>query len=456
MQSLAAVILAAGQGTRMKSALPKVLHSVGGQPLITWSLQAARSLSAQPIVVVVGYGADQVKAQVGNAVEYTYQEQRLGTGHAVMQARGMLLGRAELVMVLYGDMPCLRPETLARLVEIQRCKHPALTLLSVRSDDSMGFGRVVRNKAGCVQAIVEEAVASPEILALKELNCGVYCFNAAFLWEYILQIPVTQPKDEYYLTDMVGLAVANHLPVEVLTIDDASEVQGINTRVQLANSELIMRRRTNERLMLDGVTLIDPTTTYVDAAVNIGQDTVILPNTHLQGDTHIGQNCVIGPHTLIRDSIIGNNCTIISSVLEQAQVDDQVHIGPFGHLRPGAHLGTGVHMGNFGEVKNAYIGADSFMSHFSYVGDAKVGAGSNIAAGTVTCNFNGKTKNQTVIGEQAFIGSGTLLIAPVSVGSHTKIGAGSIVTHDIPDNSLAYGSPARVIRSLADEAEEDV
>ncbi|MHB9034200.1 MAG: bifunctional UDP-N-acetylglucosamine diphosphorylase/glucosamine-1-phosphate N-acetyltransferase GlmU [Anaerolineae bacterium] len=455
METLGAVILAGGQGTRMKSVLPKVLHKVCGLPLVSWSLQAALRLEASPISVVVGYGADQVKAALGDQVAYAYQEQRLGTGHAVRQARESLLGQSDLVLVLYGDMPCLRPETLARLVDTQRTKRPAMTLLSVLADDSMGFGRVVRDHAGRAKAVVEEAVASPEIMALKELNCGVYCFNADFLWNYVTRIPVTQPKGEYYLTDMVELAVSNNLPVEVLCIDDVTEVQGINTRIQLANSELIMRRRINEQVMLAGVTLIDPNTTYIDSGVTIGQDSTIYPNTSLQGKTQIGQNCTIGPNCIIRDSTVGDECTILASVLEQSIVEDQVQMGPFGHLRPGAHLGARVHMGNFGEVKNARIGADSYMSHFSYVGDALVGARANIAAGTVTCNFDGKNKNRTVIGEQAFIGSGTLLIAPVSVGNHAKVGAGSIITHDIPDDVLAYGSPARIIRSLRDEEDQD-
>lgn len=455
MNSLAAVVLAAGQGTRMQSDLPKVLHRVGGLPMISWSVRAAQLVGAEPIVLVVGNGANQVRNLVGDQAQYVVQEQRLGTGHATLQARKLLLGQTDEVLVLYGDMPCLRVETLQHLVSLQRSRKPALTMISVLADDSMGFGRVVRNESGQVRAIVEEAVATPEILALKELNCGVYCFDADFLWQYILHIPVTPPKGEYYLTDMVGLAVAQNLPVEVLTIEDVTEVQGINTRIQLAHSEQILRHRINETHMLAGVTLVDPTTTYIEADVRIGRDTIIAPNCHLQGNTKVGQRCLVGPNTLIRDSNVGDDCRIASSVIEQAEVEDRVEIGPFGHLRPGAHLGSGVHMGNFGEVKNAYIGPDSYMSHFSYVGDAQVGASANIAAGVVTCNFNGKTKNRTVIGANAFIGSGAKLVAPVEVGKGTVIGAGSVVTHDIPDGTLAFGAPARVIRSLKLESDDD-
>ena len=455
MSKMAAVILAAGQGTRMQSDLPKVLHKVGGLPMISWSIKAAQILGAEPIIMVIGNGADQVQNLVGDQAQYAVQKQRLGTGHATLQARNLLCFKTDEVLVLYGDMPCLRVETLQRLVALQRSRKPALTMLSVLSDDSMGFGRVVRNTSGQVRAIVEEAVATRAILSLKELNCGVYCFDAAFLWEYILRIPITPPKGEYYLTDMVGLAVAQNLPVEVLTIEDVTEVQGINTRVQLAHSEQILRRRINETHMLSGVTLIDPASTFIEADVRIGRDTVIYPNCHLQGKTIIGQRCMVGPNTLIRDSRVGDDCYILSSVIEQAEVEDRVEIGPFGHLRPGAHLDSGVHMGNFGEVKNAHIGPNSYMSHFSYVGDAEVGARANIAAGTVTCNYDGKVKNRTVIGEAAFIGSGTMLVAPVEVGKGAVVGAGSVVTHDIPDETLAYGTPARVIRSLQTECDED-
>jgi len=454
MSEIAAVILAAGQGTRIKSSMPKVLHPVGGSPMILWSVKTARELGAEPIVLVVGKGAGAVRKTVGEGVLYAVQEERLGTGHATLQARPLIQGKAEAVVVLYGDMPLLRAETLRRLVSLHRERRPAITLLSVRSDDAMGFGRVVRDKAGQVMAIVEEAVATPKILALKELNCGVYCFDGEWLWQHLPQIRVTQPKGEYYLTDAVGLAVAGGNRVEVLTITDVSEVQGINTRVHLARCARIARERIAERLMLDGVTLIDPATTYVEAAVQVGRDTVVYPNTHLQGATVVGEKCLLGPNTIIRDTRIGDRCQVVASVLEGATLEDEVSIGPFAHLRPGAHLGRGVHMGNFGEVKNAHLGPGTKMGHFSYVGDAQVGAEVNIGAGTVTCNYDGLRKHRTTIGDHAFVGSGTMLVAPVSVGKRAKIGAGSVVTHDVPDETLAYGAPARPKRKL-DEAKPD-
>lgn len=443
MSELAAVILAAGQGTRLKSDLPKVLHPVGGMPMVTWAIQNARALGAEPIVLVVGYKAEVLRQVIGDGVLYAYQDQQLGTGHAVLQARSLLQGRVKDVLVLYGDMPTLKAETLQRLVALHRERRPALTMLSVIAKDSMGFGRVVRGQDGRVQAIVEEAVASPEILAIRELNCGVYCFDGEWLWRRLPDIPVTPPKGEYYLTDMVSLAVADQLPVEVLTIHDVSEVQGINTRVHLAQAECILRRRINERWMLEGVTLIDPETTYIEAAVQIGRDTVIYPNTFLQGHTVIGERCTIGPNTLIRDSHIGNACRVLMSVIEEAVMEDRADVGPFGHLRKGAHLGEGVHMGNFGEVKDSYLGPGTKMGHFSYIGDSQVGRDVNIGAGTVTCNYDGVRKHRTVIGDHAFIGSGTMLVAPVTVGAGARIGAGAVVTRDVPDGALVYGVPAR-------------
>jgi bifunctional UDP-N-acetylglucosamine pyrophosphorylase/glucosamine-1-phosphate N-acetyltransferase len=454
MTKIAAVILAAGQGTRMRSSQPKVLHPVAGRPMVLWTLFNAQALGVDDVVLVVGSDAEAVQQVVCPGVRYVYQAQRLGTGHATLQARELLQGRSEVVMVLYGDMPTLRRETLEQLLEVHLQCRPAVSILSVESDDSMGFGRVVRDDGGAVREIVEEAVATPEILALRELNCGIYCFDAAWLWERLPNVPLTQPKGEYYLTDMVGLAIADGRRVETVTIRDVREVQGINTRVHLAQSERILRERINEELMLSGVTLVNPASTYIDVGVQIGQDTVVWPNTYLQGETRIGERCTIGPNTIVRDTCIGDGCTVLASVVEEALLEDGAEIGPFGHLRPGAHLGQGVHMGNFGEVKNAYLAPGTKMGHFSYIGDAQVGEDVNIGAGTITCNYDGERKHRTTIGEGAFIGSGTMLVAPVSVGAAAKVGAGSVVTHDIPANTLAYGVPARAKGSLKEGNQE--
>ena len=438
----------------MRSCLPKVLHQVVGIPMILWSVQNASALGADPVVLVVGYGADQVREVVGDNVRYATQAEQLGTGHAALQAREHLLGCSDAVLVLYGDMPTLRLETLQRMVSLHREKRPAITMLSALSDDSMGFGRVVRDDAGRVQEVVEEAVATPEIMALKELNCGVYCFDADWLWRRLPDVPVTQPKGEYYLTDAIGLAVDDGLPVEVVTITDVAEVQGINTRIHLARSERILRERTNERLMLDGVTLIDPATTYIDVSVRVGRDTIIQPNTYLRGRTTIGERCVIGPNAIVLDTRIGDDCVVLASVLEEAVLDDNVDVGPYGRLRPGAHLGEGVHMGSFGEVKNSHLAAGAYMGHFGYIGDADVGKEVNIGAGTITCNFDGQRKHRTTIEDGAFIGSGTMLVAPAHVGASAKTGAGSVVTHAVPDGVLAYGVPARVRRQSAERGKE--
>jgi bifunctional UDP-N-acetylglucosamine pyrophosphorylase/glucosamine-1-phosphate N-acetyltransferase len=421
--------------------------------MVLWSVENARALGADSILLVVGEGADDVRSTVGDGVEYAVQKERLGTGHALLQARDALLDRADVVLVLYGDMPTLRRETMQAMLALHdRCR-PAVTMLTVMADDSMGFGRVVRDDAGRVTAIVEEAVATPEILSIRELNCGVYCFDAEWLWQRLLDVPLTLPKNEYYLTDMVGLAVADGRAVEVVTVADVAEVQGVNTRVHLAESERILRDRINERMMLDGVTMIDPATTYIDATVRVGRDSVIYPNTMLRGDTAIGQNCEIGPNSVIVDSRIGDGCRIMASVLEEAVMDDGAEIGPYGHLRKGAHLGAGVHMGNFGEVKNSYLAPGTKMGHFSYVGDSEIEENVNIGAGTVTCNYDGRNKHRTAIGAGAFIGSGTMLVAPVTVGKGARTGAGSVLTHDLPDHTLAYGVPARPIRRLDDDEE---
>jgi bifunctional UDP-N-acetylglucosamine pyrophosphorylase/glucosamine-1-phosphate N-acetyltransferase len=440
---LGVAILAAGQGTRLRSALNKVLHPVGGVPMVFWSVDNARALGADALVLVVGKDSESVRDVVEDRAQYVVQTERLGTGHALLQAAPALAGRCTTVLSLYGDMPTLRLETLQRLVALHERTRSAVTLLAVRSSDSMGFGRIVRDTNGDVQAIVEEAVASPDEIAITELNCGVYCFDADWLWRRLPDVPATPPKDEYYLTDTVALAIADGLGVSVLTIEDVSEVLGINNRVQLAEAERVMRQRVNEHWMLSGVTLVDPLTTYIDATVEIGQDTVVYPNTHVQGQTTIGCNVTLGPNSVITDSAIGDGCRVVASVVEGARMDRGSEIGPYGHLRPKAHLGEGVHMGNFGEVKDAYLAPGTKMGHFSYVGNAQIGEGVNIGAGTITCNYDGVHKHTTTVGAGAFIGSGTMLVAPVSVGAGARLGAGSVVTRDVGDGVLAYGVPAR-------------
>jgi len=401
------------------------------------------------VALVVGYGADQVREATADfEVAYVLQEEQLGTGHAVLQARAALEGKADAVLAFYADMPLLRAETVRSLVEEHRASGATLTLLTVEQEDSMGFGRVVRDAEGRVVAIVEERDCTPEQRAIQELNCGVYVFRAPWLWANLPRLERNPRKGEYYLTDLVALAAAQGEPIAAVAAAEPEEVLGINTRVHLAQAEAILRQRINERWMLAGVTLVDPTRTYIQATVTIGRDTVIWPDTYLLGNTAIGEGCVIGPGSWIVDSRIGDGCRVMASVLEEAVMEAGSNIGPFSHLRRGAHLGPGAHVGNFAEIKNARLGAGAKMGHFSYLGDAEVGPRANIGAGTITCNYDGERKHRTEIGEDAFLGSDTLLVAPVKVGKGAKAVAGAVVTRDIPPYALAYGVPARVQRVL--------
>ncbi len=450
MNKLSIVILAAGQSKRMKSELPKVLHPLAGKPMVQYSVETAAELTTEKPLLVVGNGADQVRRTVDDQVTYVEQRKQLGTGHALLQARPLLEGQSEMVSVWNADMPFLSADTLRQLSELQAERKGPIAMLTVEADDPMGFGRILRDEAGQVLGIVEEAVATDAQKKIRELNCGVYCFDGHWLWPHLTQLPLS-PKGEYYLTDIVAMAVAEGQSVEALKISDVTEVLGINDRSHLAQAEAVMRQRINEKWMLEGVTLLAPALAFIDATVEIGQDTVIYPNTYLQGATAIGRQCRLGPNSIVRDSTIGDGCTIEASVVEGAVLEKGADVGPFSHLRKGAYLAQGVHVGNFAEVKNSYLGPGAKMGHFSYLGDATVGQDVNIGAGTITCNYDGQRKHPTIIEDGAFIGSDTMLVAPVRVGAGAKIGAGSVVTHDIPPGSVAYGVPARVRGKVEEE-----
>jgi len=461
LDSLAAVILAAGKSKRLRSKIPKVLHPIAGQPMIRYPVEAVAPLGVARLVVVVGPESQGVRQVLGPAiaggsvnrpvaVEYVEQSEQLGTGHALRQARPLLEGQATTILSLYGDHPLTTTDTLRRLVERHAATGATITMLTVDAAESMGFGRIVRDAAGRVQAIVEEAVATPEQRRIRELNVGIYCFQAAWLWPSLERLPLG-PVGEYYLTDLLALAVAEGQPVETVAAASVDEVLGVNNRLHLAQAERVIRERIRQELMLAGVTIIDPPSTFIDKGVVIGADTVLYPGTIIEGRSHIGSDCVIGPYSHIVNSSVGAGCRIVASTLESAVVEDGVSIGPYSHLRPGAHLGPGVHIGNFAEVKNSRLGRGVHQGHFSYVGDATVGEGVNIGAGTVTCNFDGAKKHPTVIEDGAFIGSDTMLIAPVRVGRRAKTGAGSVVTHDVPPESVVYGVPARAAKKRQEE-----
>lgn len=439
------VILAAGDSTRMRSTTPKVLHRLAGRPLIEYSVRLAKALSSKPPVVVVGRDADKVQAVLGDRARYAQQAQRLGTGHAVLQARSLLAGESQTTLVFYADMPLVTEASMYRLLEIHgrnSATGGVLSMLTFESTNPRGFGRIVRNTAGDVLAIVEEADCTPEQTKLTELNPGLYCYRSDWLWEYLDHIPVSS-KGEYYLTDLVSIAVSQGHRVVADRVEDATEMLGINTRVHLAEAEAVLHQRINRCWMEAGVTLLDPATTYIDDTVTLGRDTILHPSTHLRGATTVGDGCEIGPSTYIEHTTLGQNCLVRYSVLEQAIVEDDVDIGPFAHLRKGAHLAQGVHMGNFGEIKNSYLGPGTKMGHFSYLGDATVGRDVNIGAGTITCNFDGVNKHPTIIADGVFVGSDTMLVAPVTLGEGARTGAGSVVTHDVPAGELVLGVPAR-------------
>jgi bifunctional UDP-N-acetylglucosamine pyrophosphorylase/glucosamine-1-phosphate N-acetyltransferase len=446
--NVTAVLLAAGQGTRMKSDLPKVLHPLCGKPMLWHVLEALKSAATEKPVVIVGHGAQEVKTYLGDSAECVLQEPQLGTAHAALQAEDSLKGKTDYVIVTYADMPLLRGETFRQLLETQRSNAGPLSLLTVLADDPRGFGRIVRKTDGTVEAIVEEYVATPEQRAIKELNVGAYCFRADWLWEALHRIEKNPKKGEYYLTDIVEVAAKDHLPVQAVVHDDFIETIGINTRIHLSEAEAALRTRINREHMLNGVSMMDPASTYIEVDVKIGKDTTVMPNTYIHGKTEIGEGNVIGPNTIIRNSRIGNRCKVLASVLEGAILEEDVDMGPFARLRKGAHLKSHVHMGNFGEVKDSTLHEGVKMGHFSYIGNANIGANTNIGAGTITCNYDGVRKHPTEIGEDAFIGSDTMLVAPLKLGDGARTGAGAVVTKDVPEDTLVVGMPARAIRKV--------
>ena len=439
------IILAAGMGTRMKSKIPKVLHPLLGKPMVEYIFDAVRGICADPPLVVVGSKAEQVKKALGNKARYVLQEPQLGTAHAVMMARDVLRGKSDIVLVANADFPLITAETYALLVRAHLENKSKMTISTVFADEPRGFARILRSGDGSVVGIVEEKAATPEQLKITELNSNPYCFDADWLWGALDRVQKSA-VGEYYITDLVEIAFKEGETVSAVEIEDRDEAIGINTRVHLAETSKIVQRRINRRWMLEGVTMTDPDRTYIEDNVTIGRDTVLYPEVYLRGKTSLGSGCEIGPSVVLEDTSVGDRCKIRFAVLEKSKLEHDVDMGPFAHLRPGAHLQDHVHMGNFGEIKNSRLGPGTKMGHFSYVGDSEIGPDVNIGAGTVTCNFDGQRKHKTIIEEGAFIGSDTMLVAPVKIGRNAKTGAGAVVNRDVPDGETYVGVPARPLK----------
>jgi bifunctional UDP-N-acetylglucosamine pyrophosphorylase/glucosamine-1-phosphate N-acetyltransferase len=435
---LSLVVLAAGEGKRFRSEVPKPLHAVAGRPLLWHVLAAAAPLGADPAVVVVGRGADQVTAAVGGfglgQVRTAVQAEQLGTGHAVACAVPELPPSGE-VLVLYGDTPLLTTATLTALVGAHRAAGAAMTLLTCQAADPTGYGRVLRDDAGAVTGIVEHGDASPGQLAITEVNAGVYVFDRQAL-DLLGKVQPDNRQGEYYLPDLLPLVLAGGGTVASASADEL-EAQGVNDRAQLAEAGVVLRRRALEALMADGVTVVDPATTYVDVDVSVGRDTTLLPLTFLEAGTSIGQGCTIGPNTRLTGCTVAEGASVTQAVGVRATVGPRAVVGPFAYLRPGAELGPGSKVGTYVEVKASTIGAGSKVPHLTYVGDADIGEHVNIGAGVIFVNYDGSAKHRTTVGDNAFVGSDTMLVAPLTIGAGSQTGAGSTITQDVPDGALA-------------------
>ena len=439
MTDLHVVVLAAGQGTRMKSALPKVLHPIAGRTMVERVLRTATSLLPVTTTLIVGHQAAVVRGRLSAGhphLQFAVQEPQRGTAHALQQAEPALAGRTGTVVLLSGDVPLLTATTLRRLIETHQAAGAAATVVTAVLDRPYGYGRIVR-KDGKIARIVEERDASPTERQLREINSGIYAFALEPLFDALRSIASHNAQGEYYLTDLVGIYRKRKLPVETLTVDNPQEIRGINGRSELAEVSILVRQNKNEELMAAGVTIVDPATTYIDPDVEIGADTVIHPGVVIEGQTRIGAACEIQAHVRIRDSEIADRVTINNfCLIVGARVADGVSIGPFAHLRPDTAVGEGAKIGNFVELKKTTLGPGSKASHLSYLGDATIGANVIVGAGTITCNYDGTRKSQTVIEDGAFIGSDTQLIAPVRVGKGAYVAAGSSITKDVPAGSL--------------------
>ncbi|HSE92061.1 MAG TPA: bifunctional UDP-N-acetylglucosamine diphosphorylase/glucosamine-1-phosphate N-acetyltransferase GlmU [Methylomirabilota bacterium] len=444
MDGLTVVILAAGEGKRMRSRQAKVLHALCGRPLLGYALRIARVL-ADRIVVVAPPNTDGVARLAGPDGATVVQHERLGTGHAVMQAREACEG-AQTVLVLPGDMPLLTVETIERLVTHHAATGAAVTVLTANVDTPHGYGRVLRQR-GRVTRIVEERDATDDQKKVAEINTSVYCFDARRLWPALEEVRADNDQGEYYLTDILGILARAGARVEAVAVPDAADATGVNDRKQLASVAAIQRRRILDRLMESGVTILDPATTYIDDTVTIGPDTVVHPQAVIEAATTIGSDCVIGAGCHVTGSRFADRVTLRPySIIEDAVVEEDATLGPFCHLRPGCHIGAAAEIGNFAELKKSRVGRKTKIHHVSYTGDATLGAHVNVGAGTITCNYDGQRKYQTVIGDGVFVGTNSSLVAPVTIGEGAYVAAGSVITKDVPPGALAVERSPQVVK----------
>lgn len=439
MTELHIVVLAAGKGTRMKSALSKVVHPLAGLPLIEHVIRTAIDLQAATTTVVVGHGADDVRAALKGhpQVGFVVQAPQLGTGHALLQAESVLADRRGTVLLLYGDVPLLTPNTLRQLLDRHRSRRAALTVLTTELPDPYGYGRIVRDGEGRIVRIVEERDASADERAIREVNSGIYAIELTSLFEDLRNLATDNSQGEYYLTDLVSSYHRRGHQVETLRLEDPVELRGVNTRVDLADLGQVLLDRTRRALMLQGVTLEDPPTTFVDADVTIGEDTVLAPGVTISGRSRVGARCHIRSGARITDSTIGDGVTILDhSIIVQSTVADGATIGPMAHLRPASDVRDGAHVGSFVELKKTVLGPGSKAGHLAYLGDATIGSNVNIGAGVITCNYDGVAKHQTTIADGVFVGSDSQLVAPVTIGAGAYVAAGSSITQDVPPGAL--------------------
>ncbi|MCH8274733.1 MAG: bifunctional UDP-N-acetylglucosamine diphosphorylase/glucosamine-1-phosphate N-acetyltransferase GlmU [Armatimonadetes bacterium] len=444
MQKLAGIVLAAGKGTRMKSALPKALHRLCGLPMAEHVGRAMIEAGVERPIMVVGYGAERVKAELGDKYEYVVQEEQNGTGHACLMALPALGNRDGPILVAPGDAPLITGEALASLTGAALEHSAQCALATCEMSDPTGYGRVVRDDSGRPVRIVEEADADDSQKQIGEVCTSFYCFEPSVLRELLPQLGTENAKGEQYLTDLIALIAERGGKSVTLKFEDARLLEGVNDRWQLASAAKALRLRVLKRLALDGVTVEDPDSTYVDAGVEIGEDTVIRPMTVVEGDTKIGSGCEIGPQTRVTECEIGDGCTVFMSHLNRARIGRGCRVGPFANLRPGTSLGERVKVGNYVEIKNAEVGEDASLAHLTYVGDATVGPRTNIGAGTIVCNYDGLKKHVTEIGADVFIGSNSTLVAPLKIGDGAMTAGGSVITEDVPNDALAIGRGRQV------------